>query len=192
MQADADGPAARGAVEVSSAEVFCRAVDWLNERVGKIACWLIIPLTFIIGYDVGMRYLFGQPTAWAWDIGVQLAGLLVIFGGGYTLLHGGHIGVDVLVEKMSPRRRAFIDVATGVILLYAIGILVWKTGTDAWNSLQIREEYNSYFSPPIYPFKVMIVIGGFLLLLQAVVKLIRDIITATSGRVPEGAKEVES
>lgn len=191
MQANVNSEAAR-AVKASSAEVFCRAIDSLNERVGKIACWLIIPLTFIIGYDVGMRYLFGQPTAWAWDIGVQLAGLLVILAGGYAMLHGGHIGVDVLVENMSPRRRAFIDVATGLILLYAIGILVWKLGADAWNSLQIREEYNSYFSPPIYPFKVIAVLGGILLLLQAVAKLIRDIITATSGRVPEGAKEVES
>lgn len=159
---------------------FCRFIDSLNERVGKISGWLIIPLTTLVTYDVILRYVFNRPTVWAWDINVQLLGALVVLGGGYALLHDAHIGVDALVIHLSPRRRAIVDLITSGFFFFGIGVLMWKAVGDAWFSLQIRELYSSVFLPPIYPFKILMVIGILLLLLQGVAKFIRDLITVTS------------
>ena len=52
----------------------------------------------------------------------------------------------------------------------------------AWESLSICERSNSAWQPPIYPVKMMIPIGAFLLLLQGIAKLIRDILTLFSGK----------
>jgi len=54
-------------------------------------------------------------------------------------------------------------------------VLVWKVGVSAWNSVQVKEVYNTIFEPPLYPLRVVIVIGVFLLLIQGVVKFIRDL-----------------
>jgi TRAP-type mannitol/chloroaromatic compound transport system permease small subunit len=159
---------------------FCRFIDSLNERVGKISGWLIFPLTILVTYDVTLRYVFNRPTVWAWDINIQLLGALVVLGGGYTLLHDGHIGVDALVIHLSPRWRALVDLITSAFFFFGIGVLLWKSASDAWSSLQIREVYSSVFAPPIYPFKVLMVVGILLLLLQGVAKFIRDLITVTS------------
>jgi len=159
---------------------FCRFIDSLNERVGKISGWLIIPLTTLVTYDVILRYVFNRPTVWAWDINVQLLGTLVVLGGGYALLHDAHIGVDALVIHLSARRRAIVDLITSAFFFFGIGVLLWKAALDAWFSLEIRELYSSVFLPPIYPFKILMVIGILLLLLQGVAKFIRDLITATS------------
>ncbi|MBI5967453.1 MAG: TRAP transporter small permease subunit [Deltaproteobacteria bacterium] len=159
---------------------FCRSIDFLNEWVGKISGWLIIPLTLLVIYDVTLRYVFNRPTVWAWDINIQLLGALVVLGGGYTLLHGGHIGVDVLVVQLSSRRRAMVDLITSLFFFFSIGVLLWKAVGEASFSVQIRELYTSVFAPPIYPFKILMVVGILLLLLQGMVKFIRDLITVAS------------
>ena len=159
---------------------FCRRIDSLNEWVGKFSGWLIIPLILLVVFDVTLRYVFNRPTVWAWDINIQLLGALVVLGGGYAFLHGAHIGVDALVIHLSPRRRAIVDLITSVFFFFGVGVLMWKAVGDAWFSLQIRELYTSVFAPPIYPFRILMVAGILLLLLQGVVKFIRDLSTVTS------------
>jgi TRAP-type mannitol/chloroaromatic compound transport system permease small subunit len=164
---------------------FCRRIDSLNEWVGKISGWLIIPLILLVVYDVTLRYVFNRPTVWAWDINIQLLGALVVLGGGYALRNGAHIGVDVLVNQLSPRKRAIVDLITSVFFFFGVGVLMWKAIGDAWFSVQIRELYTSVFAPPIYPFKILMVGGILLLLLQGVVKFIQDLSTVTSNEMKD-------
>jgi TRAP-type mannitol/chloroaromatic compound transport system permease small subunit len=161
----------------------------MNERVGRVVAWLALPLTLLVGYDVSMRYAFGQPTIWAWDIIVQIAGAMVILAGGYTLAHGGHIGVDILVVGLSLRKRAIVDAAIDPVFLVTIGAVVWVTALDAWESMLSGERLSSVFAPPIYPFRMLLAIGAFLLLLQGLVKLIQDLSVAFSGEGPAGTPE---
>jgi len=163
-------------------ETFCRRIDSLNEWVGKTFGWLIFPLILIVVFDVTLRYVFNRPTVWAWDVNIQLLGSLVVFGGGYALRNGAHIGVDALVVRLSPRRRALIDVITSGFFFFGVGVLLWKAFGDALFSVQIRELYTSVFAPPIYPFKILMVIGILLLLLQGLVKFLRDLAMLTSTR----------
>ena len=160
-------------------ERFCRGVDIVNEWTGKTVRWLIIPLTLIVVIEVTLRYVFNRPTIWAWDINVQLLGAMVILAGGYTLLQGGFISVDVFSTRLSPRARAITELATAVLFFISIIVLLWKTADAAWESMLIRETMMSYFRPPIYPFRVLMVVGVFLLLLQGIAKFIRDLGTAT-------------
>jgi TRAP-type mannitol/chloroaromatic compound transport system permease small subunit len=152
----------------------------LNEWTGRISAWLIIPLCLIVTYDVILRYIFNRPTVWAWDINVQLLGASVVLGGGYTLLYNGHIGVDVLVEGLSKKKRAIVESITSVFFFLGVGVLVWEGAKVAWFSVQTREIDFTYFAPPVYPLKVVIAIGFFLLFLQGIAKCIRDIIVVKS------------
>lgn len=159
---------------------FCHVVDTLNNWVGRIVGWLIVPLTFIVAYDVFLRYVFNRPTIWAWDISSQLLGIFTVLGGGYTLLYGGHIGVDILVVKLSPRKRAVIDLITSLLFFFGFGLLVWQTASEAWDSLKIAERQVTYFAAPIYPFKMIMALGILLLFLQGTVRFLRDFITILS------------
>ena len=159
---------------------FCRIIDTLNEWAGIIASWLIIPLLLIVTYDVIMRYFFNRPTVWAWDINVQLLAVSVALGGGYTYLYSGHIGVDVFVEGLARRKKAIVDLITSIFFFLGIGVLVWESGRSAWSSVLTREVDYTFFAPPVYPLKVMIAVGFFLLFLQGITKFIRDILAVKS------------
>lgn len=155
-------------------------IDTLNDWSGRIVAWLIIPMLLIVTYDVIMRYVFNCPTIWAWDINVQLLGVSVALGGGYTLLYNGHIGVDVFVEGLARRKRAIIDLITSIFFFLGIGVLVWESWKVAWFSVRTREVDYTFFAPPVYPLKVLIAVGFFLLFLQGIAKFIRDIVTVKS------------
>lgn len=161
---------------MSKIELCLKKIDLLNEWVGRTVAYAVLPLTFITFFEVVMRYAFNRPTIWAWDVNVQLFGFIIIMGAGYTLLHGGHVIVDFAVSRFSLRQRALIDLITAWLLFFACAILIWKSGMVAWSSFMMKEAHTSVWGPPIYPLKMVIPIGAFLLMLQAVAKFVRDLI----------------
>ena len=46
---------------------FVHAVDAVNNFIGRIAAYMMIPLTFVVFYEVFMRKLFNMPTSWVFE-----------------------------------------------------------------------------------------------------------------------------
>ena len=168
----------RSVVAMKWPEAFCHRVDKINEQVGKYTSFLMAPLVFIVVADVLLRYIFAKPIIWAWDVNIQLLGTLTILGGGYAHISNGHVSVDVITSMLSARGRAIIDVVTSAFFFLGIGVMLWQTAVAAWASLLSREAYTSIFMTPIYPFKMLMIVGVFLLLLQGIAKFIRDLAVA--------------
>jgi len=152
-------------------------IDKINEWIGNAVCLGLILIATIGILEVILRYIFSRPTIWAWDVNEQLFAAVVLLGGGYTLLHNMHIRLDVIYDRCSPRLKAILDVATFPLFFLFFIILLWQ-GTDmAWSSVKIREVSSSFFAPPIYPLKMCVPIGAFLILLQGLANFARDIMS---------------
>lgn len=154
------------------------AIDSLNEWTGRVVAWLFVPLVGIIAFDVILRYVFNRPTIWSWDVNAQIAGILIIMSGGYVLLKGGHIAVDVIVARLTNRKKAIIDLVTSPLFFIAFGVLMATAVRQSAYSLRIKEVAPTFFAPPLYPFKVIVVVALIFILLQGLVKFIRDLQTA--------------
>ena len=161
-------------------EHFLRTVDRVNDRVGKAVAWLIVIIMVIVTVEVVLRYVFNRPTIWAWDINIQLAAAMALFGAGYTLLQNAHVKVDVLILRLSSRNRAILDLVTSSLFFICIGALVWKGGEQGIRSINNLELMNTLLHPPIYPLKMAVPVAAFLLLLQGVAKFMRDLSIARS------------
>jgi TRAP-type mannitol/chloroaromatic compound transport system permease small subunit len=59
--------------------------------------------------------------------------------------------------------------------------LVWVGAEFFYRSALIREVTTSDWAPPIYPVKLFIPLGAFLITLQGLAKFIRDFNIATKG-----------
>lgn len=134
----------------------------------------------IVGLEVAMRYIFASPTLWAWDVNKQIFAAILLLSVGYVFLQKGHIAVDVLVGRLSPRRRALVDLITAPVFFIGIAILLWQGGIAAWDSLLARETTSGIIRFPLYTIKVMLPVGVFLLLLQGAAKFIGNLVTFTS------------
>ena len=153
---------------------FLALVDNLNDQVGKIVSMLIIFMVLILVYEVVLRYIFNSPTLWAHETSEYFFGVHFFLGGAYALRHAAHVNVEVIYSRFSPRVRAILDIITSVFFFLICAVLLWKGGAMAWTSLMKLEHTNTVWAPPLYPLKMMIPIGAFLILLQGLAKFIRD------------------
>ena len=161
-------------------ELFADRVGAVNDWAGKMASYLLVPLTLVVVFEVIMRYFFDAPTIWAWDVNIQFLAVLTVVGGGYTLLHNSHIGVDILVVNRPPRVRAMIEVITSVFFFLGVVVLLWKGLGVVLMAVRTLEISESYWAPPVWPLKILLIVGIFLLLLQGIAKFIRDLTTVIS------------
>lgn len=162
---------------MSQLKRFANYIGGVNAWVAKYVCLLFIPLTAIVGYEVAMRYFFNRPTIWSWDVSVQLGVLLIVFGGGYALSQNRHVSVDLLVSRLSPKRRAVVNMVTAPFYLFSLGILSWYSTVVAWGSVLQGETYTSLWNPPLYPLRVMVAVAIFLFFMQGVANFIHNLST---------------
>ena len=156
-------------------------VDALNDWVGKVLSFGVLFMFFLVLSEVIRRYFFNAPTVWGNELTQLIFGMYVILSGGHILRWGGHVNVDIVFSHFSTRARASIDICTFVLFLLFCGMMLLYGGSLAWESLSIWEHSDSAWGVPLYPAKMMIPIGAFLLLLQGFAKLIRDILTLLTG-----------
>jgi TRAP-type mannitol/chloroaromatic compound transport system permease small subunit len=162
-------------------------IDRIAEWSGKILGWLVIPLVGGLVYEVFARYLFHAPTIWAYEITYMLYGTIFMAGAAYTLYKQSHIRTDIFYSKWTARRKGIID-AVLYLFLFFPGILFFLIlGWDyALHSFNIREASDSSpWRQPIWPFKMMIPLSAFLLLIQGFSEFLKAIYGARHGRVYE-------
>lgn len=119
---------------------FVAAVDAVNEAVGRFLSWLTLGTVLVCFAVVVLRYGFGTGYIWMQELYVWQHALVFMLGAGYTLLHNGHVRVDVFYGRAGGRRRAWIDITgTLVLLLPWLVVLAWESTPFIGQSWAIRE-----------------------------------------------------
>lgn len=156
-------------------------IDNLNDRVGKCVALFIICMMLILLWEVMMRYVFNSPTKWAHETSEFFYGAHLILGGAYALRWRAHVNIDILQRRLSPRRRAIVNLFTWMSFFVFAVVLLWKGGQLAWTSVVRQEVSQSVWAPPLWPVYLTIPLGAALLLLQGLAKYISDVYTAITG-----------
>lgn len=158
-----------------------RLVSLVSQTTGKAFAFLYLVVIGVICFEVISRHVFDAPTYWAQEMMEFLCGVACIMGGAYALQEAAHVKMEILYERFTPRVQALADILTFPLFLIFIVALVWQGGAFAWKSLMMGEKTISAWAPPIYPAKMAILIGAFLMLLQGFAKFLRDIVVITGG-----------
>lgn len=169
-----------------------RAVDRLSTFVGHLFAWAIVGLTALISAEVFSRYVLNVPHAWVLDAQVMLYGVLFMMAGAYTMAASGHVRGDVLYGFFAPRVQAGVDLALYLVFfLPGIFALTYAGWTYANEALAIREQTFSPEPLPLYPFKFVIPVAGFFMLLQGLVEIARCVLCLRDGAWPSRVEDVE-
>lgn len=160
-----------------------RLIDGLNEFVGRIVAVIAVIFAAIIIYDVIMRYVFEEPTRWAFDVTKQLFGFYFVMLGGYALRHGSHVHVDILTERMSGIGLRIVELAGYVIFFFPFAWVFltrsWEFAMRSWN--QGETTYGA-IQMPVYPLKMAMCVAAGLLLLQGVAEVLKIILGHREAR----------
>jgi len=156
---------------------WLKYIDRISEWTGIAAAWITIPLIAVVMYEVVMRKLFNLPTEWGYDTCWMLFGVQFMMGGAYTLLHQGHVRIDIVYNVLSPRGKLIFDVVVyAVFFLFVMVLLTWagiQFAAEAWVTGENLSTSNWLF--PSGPIKTVIPVAFFLLVLQSLAELIRNL-----------------
>lgn len=162
------------------------AIDRISEVVGKAFSWLILPLSFALGYEVASRYLFNRPTTWAFDASYMMYGAYFMLASAYTLSKNAHVRGDIFYRNFSPRTQAIVDLTLYLLVFFPAMIALIVAGWRYFAvSFVIRETSPlSPYATPVYPLKAVIPLGAALLLLQGIAQVLRCVHAVRHGRWP--------
>jgi TRAP-type C4-dicarboxylate transport system permease small subunit len=98
-----------------------RLIDLLK-RVGGVA---LVAMMLVTCVDVIFRY-FGHPIFGAVEVVSFLATIVLACAMPQTHLERGHVGVDLVVRRLSPRSQALIDAATNLVSAILFALVSWQ------------------------------------------------------------------
>ena len=103
---------------------FVRFVDRVDDLIGRGISWLNLAMVLVTFGVVVLRYGFALGWVWLQESYVWMYGIIFMIGASYTLLHNGHVRVDIFYQAKTVRQRAIIDFCGVVFLLLPTVILV--------------------------------------------------------------------
>jgi TRAP-type mannitol/chloroaromatic compound transport system permease small subunit len=153
------------------------ALQWLPKIIGKtiaIACFLLVLDIFIV---VLLRYLFDTPSVMLQEAGMWMHSMIFMLGAAYTFSYDEHVRVDIFYRSNGPRYQAWVDILGSLILLLPLcGYLFvnsWQYVVSSWNISETSAEVGGL--PALYILKSLLLVLPFLLSLQAVATIIKNI-----------------
>ncbi len=169
---------------MSIALTLSQILDRLSERVGNAVSWLAIALVLLQFTLVLMRYVYGLNFVFLQEGLLYMHGTLFLLAAGYTLLHNGHVRVDLLYREADERVKARVNLVGGLLLLAPVCILLWFAAWPfveiAWQSREGSTEVSGL--PFKYLYKSMILVFVALLSLQGVSQTLKAALQLT-GRM---------
>ena len=184
---------------------YSRAVDRMNHAIGLVVMYGVFVLMAILLWS-SISKTFFVPSLWTLEMAQFAMVAYYMLGGPYSILVGSNVRMDLFYGAWSLRRKSDIDVITVLFLIFYIGVLLYGAlGSTAyslgyWGTAPVEyflglmtgtedigrmERSSTAWRPYIWPIKAIMIAGLFLMLLQAVSELIKDLARALGHDLPE-------
>ncbi|MFK7761706.1 MAG: TRAP transporter small permease subunit [Roseobacter sp.] len=175
---------------------YITGVDAVNFRLGRVIMYGIFALMGVLLWS-SISKTFFLPSLWTLEIAQFVMVGYYILGGPYSIQLKANVRMDLLYGDWSVRRKAWFDAITVCFLIFYLCVLLygaigstayslgyWKDaplsylfgvliGTEEVGTL---ERSSSVWRPYMWPIKTIMIIGFFLMLLQCISELFKDIL----------------
>lgn len=159
-------------------------LESINSGIGSAVAWLNVLLVVNVFTVVVMRYVFSLGWVWMQELYVWTHATIFLAGAGYTLLHNGHVRIDLIYRTAGPRYKATVDLigtlCLGLPLVWLILDRSWPMIQRSWVSLEKSAETGGL--PGVFLLKTMIAVFCCFFGLQLLALLLRALRTLVAGR----------
>lgn len=160
---------------------LARIIDAVNERVGRTIAWAALAMVLVQFTVVVLRYVFGFGSILMQESVIYLHAVLFMIGAGYTLLHDGHVRLDIFYRDASIRTKALVDLWGSIGLLIPVTVLIWWFSwpyvAGSWKVLEGSKETSGIHA--VFLLKTVILVFAALMFAQGISLLVRSILTLT-------------
>ncbi|MCZ4273468.1 TRAP transporter small permease subunit [Maritalea porphyrae] len=155
---------------------YVRIVDAVNYRMGRIMMYFIFVMVAILLWS-SISKTFFLPSLWTLEIAQFAMVAYYVLGGPYSMQQGSHVRMDLFYGAWSDKKKAQIDAITVLFLIFYLGVMLYGAYDSTSYSFQYGERSPTAWRPYLWPIKVIMCFGIFMMLLQSISELFKDIAT---------------
>ncbi|MBP1698325.1 MAG: TRAP-type mannitol/chloroaromatic compound transport system, small permease component [Deltaproteobacteria bacterium] len=148
-----------------------KVIHRLSFSVAVVGMVFILPLMLLTTGDILGRKFLSKTIPGTFEISEYILATFILLGAAYTQQVKGHVGVDFLTSRISPRARIACEIITTLLSLFIIGIVVWMGWVEGIGERAVSDQLRI----PQYPFRLLVAAGGFLLWLELLIDLLNSI-----------------
>ncbi|MFK7856291.1 MAG: TRAP transporter small permease subunit [Granulosicoccus sp.] len=153
---------------------YVKFIDAINYRLGRCAMYLIFLLIGVLLWS-SISKTFFLPSLWTLETAQFIMVAYYIFGGPYSIQLNSNVRMDLLYGNWTPKTKAWVDAFTVVFLIFYLGVLLYGAIDSTSYALKYNERSPTAWRPLLWPLKVGMCIGIFMMLLQVISEFIKDI-----------------
>ncbi|MGH8713838.1 MAG: TRAP transporter small permease subunit [Casimicrobiaceae bacterium] len=166
-----------------------RLIDRITERVGHTLYWLILVTVVISAANAVVRKLFNYSSNSYLEAQWYLFSAAFLGAAGYTLLRNEHVRIDVIAGRLPRRAQIWIDIVGTIFFLMPMAVLIGWLGWPLFVDAYVRNEVSTNAGGlTIWPARLLVPVGFFLLAMQGISELIKRI-AFLMGLAPDPAEK---
>ncbi len=164
-----------------------RVVDAINSRIGQWSSWLILIAVLVSSGNAIVRKVFDVSSNGWLELQWYLFSAVFLLCGAYALLSHAHVRIDVVYGRWSRRTQRYIDIFGTVFFLLPIAIFIvylsWPVFMNAFMNKEVSSNAGGLI---VWPARLLLPVGFFLLVMQGFSELIK-LIAILKGIIPDPA-----
>lgn len=171
-------------------------IDAINYRLGRITMYGIFVLMGILLWS-SFSKTFLLPSLWTLEMAQFVMVAYYVLGGPYSIQLGSNVRMDLLYGEWSLRKKAWVDLITVFFLIFYLCVLIYGAvsstayslgywGTEPFSffgglitgseEIGHMERSSTAWRPYLWPIKAIMITGMFLMLLQCISELLKDVL----------------
>ena len=136
---------------------------------------LIILLMLIVTLEVCLRYFFNAPTIWASETAGYMQLYFAFLVAAWVLKRGAHVKMDLLLNRLSPRKAAIVNAVTSLIGAAVFVIIAYYSASHTIYVFNTDYRTTTLMRVPQYAITLIIPVGSFLLFIEFLVQFWKNI-----------------
>lgn len=183
---------------------YIEVIEAMNRIIGRGAMYLVFALMAVLFWSSASKTFF-NPSLWTLEMAQFLMVAYYILGGPYSIQLGSNVRMDLFYGDWSVRKKAQVDCIAVFFLMFYLGVLLYGAigstayslgyfGTEpfaffgklivafvtggpdaAVEAMGYLERSSTAWRPFLWPVKFVLCFGVFLMLLQSIAELFKDI-----------------
>ncbi len=141
--------------------------------IGGAALLIVVGL---MTAEVFCRYALHSPILGTVEYSQYLLVLVIFASLAYTQQKDKNLRIEIVTERLSPKFQRILLIISLVVALAVFMIITWRSAVVFLDSWVIQEVRYGAIPIPIWPAKLAVLVGSFLLTLQLITDLIRQVI----------------
>lgn len=142
---------------------LARGLDFLVAASGTIAAVVAVLMVTMVASGTISRYVFQLPFLFIEEYGGYMLVVITLIGASYTLRKGGHVNVDIIVRRLSPKAQAWLAVVTNLLSVLFVVVLIIQTSKMAAAAFAVGKVSITVALTPLGPVYLLMPIGLALL-----------------------------